>query len=81
VLFCDLTGSTALGTDPEALLALLARYFQRMNGIVESHGGTASCYGVVDFSPKARETRGQAGQGGPCDAFPGACGKPAPRWL
>ena len=28
VLFCDLTGSTALGeqTDPEALRALLARY-------------------------------------------------------
>ena len=27
-------------TDPEALRALLARYFERMNGIVESHGGT-----------------------------------------
>jgi class 3 adenylate cyclase len=42
VLFCDLTGSTALGehTDPEALRALLARYFERMSGIVESYGGT-----------------------------------------
>ena len=42
VLFCDLTGSTALGehTDPEALRALLGRYFERMSGIVESHGGT-----------------------------------------
>ncbi len=42
VLFCDVTGSTALGesTDPEALRALLARYFERMQGIVESHGGT-----------------------------------------
>ena len=42
VLFCDLTGSTALGeqTDPEALRGLLARYFERMSGIVESHGGT-----------------------------------------
>ena len=42
VLFCDLTGSTALGesTDPEALRALLARYFERMKAIVESHGGT-----------------------------------------
>ena len=42
VLFCDVTGSTALGesTDPEALRALLARYFERMRGIVESHGGT-----------------------------------------
>jgi class 3 adenylate cyclase/tetratricopeptide (TPR) repeat protein len=42
VLFCDVTGSTELGesTDPEALRALLARYFERMRGIVESHGGT-----------------------------------------
>ena len=42
VLFCDITGSTALGesTDPEALRALLARYFERMKGILESHGGT-----------------------------------------
>src|SRR5438876_6415233 len=41
VVFCDVTGSTALGesTDPEALRALLARYFERMRGIVESHGG------------------------------------------
>jgi class 3 adenylate cyclase len=41
-LFCDVTGSTELGesTDPEALRALLARYFERMRGIVESHGGT-----------------------------------------
>ncbi len=42
VLFCDVTGSTALGesTDPEALRALLARYFDQMKTIVESHGGT-----------------------------------------
>src|SRR5262245_33593386 len=42
VLFCDVTGSTALGesTDPEALRSLLARYFERMKAIVESHGGT-----------------------------------------
>jgi class 3 adenylate cyclase len=41
-LFCDVTGSTALGesTDPEALRALLARYFERMKAVVESHGGT-----------------------------------------
>src|SRR5438105_10897430 len=41
VVFCDVTGSTALGesTDPEALRALLSRYFERMKGIVESHGG------------------------------------------
>jgi class 3 adenylate cyclase/tetratricopeptide (TPR) repeat protein len=42
VLFCDVTRSTALGesTDPEALRALLARYFERMKAIVERHGGT-----------------------------------------
>jgi class 3 adenylate cyclase/tetratricopeptide (TPR) repeat protein len=42
VVFCDVTGSTALGesTDPEALRAVLARYFERMKGIVESHGGS-----------------------------------------
>jgi class 3 adenylate cyclase/tetratricopeptide (TPR) repeat protein len=42
VLFCDVTGSTALGesVDPEALRQLLARYFERMKGIVERHGGT-----------------------------------------
>jgi class 3 adenylate cyclase len=41
VLFCDVAGSTALGesTDPEALRALLARYFDEMQAIVERHGG------------------------------------------
>jgi class 3 adenylate cyclase/tetratricopeptide (TPR) repeat protein len=42
VLFCDVTGSTALGesTDPEALRALLARYFERMKAILEPHGAS-----------------------------------------
>ena len=42
VVFCDVAGSTALGesTDAEVLRALLARYFERMKAIVESHGGT-----------------------------------------
>src|SRR5712691_3329033 len=42
VLFCDVTGSTALGesVDPEVVRALLARYFERMKAIVETHGGT-----------------------------------------
>jgi class 3 adenylate cyclase/tetratricopeptide (TPR) repeat protein len=42
IVFCDITGSTELGesTDPEALRAILARYFERMKGIVESHGGS-----------------------------------------
>jgi class 3 adenylate cyclase/tetratricopeptide (TPR) repeat protein len=42
VLFCDVTGSTSLGesTDPETLRSLLARYFERMKQILESHGGS-----------------------------------------
>jgi class 3 adenylate cyclase len=42
VLFCDVVGSTTLGesTDPEALRALLARYFERMRAVVEEHGGS-----------------------------------------
>jgi class 3 adenylate cyclase len=42
IVFCDITGSTELGesTDPETLRALLARYFERMSGIVEAHGGS-----------------------------------------
>jgi class 3 adenylate cyclase/tetratricopeptide (TPR) repeat protein len=42
VLFCDVVASTVLGesTDAEVLRALLARYFSRMNAIVERHGGT-----------------------------------------
>ncbi len=42
VVFCDLVGSTAMGeaTDPERLRTVLAQYFERMKGIVETHGGT-----------------------------------------
>ncbi len=42
MLFCDVTGSTELGEklDPEALRALLARYFERMKTIVGRHGGS-----------------------------------------
>src|SRR4051812_24517379 len=42
VLCCDIPGSPQVGedTEPEALRGLLARYFQRMKAIVESHGGT-----------------------------------------
>jgi class 3 adenylate cyclase/tetratricopeptide (TPR) repeat protein len=42
VLFCDVVGSTALGesVDPEALRALLRRYYGRLKEIVEEHGGT-----------------------------------------
>jgi class 3 adenylate cyclase/tetratricopeptide (TPR) repeat protein len=42
VVFCDVVGSTALGeaVDPEALQGLLARYFERMKAIIESHEGS-----------------------------------------
>ena len=42
MLFCDVVGSTALGesVDPEALQGVLARYFERMKQVVESHGGS-----------------------------------------
>ena len=42
VLFCDLTGSTALGEqlDPEALREVIQRYFDEMRSVIERHGGT-----------------------------------------
>ena len=42
VVFCDVTGSTALGEllDPEALRRVMARYFDTMKVAIERHGGT-----------------------------------------
>src|SRR5207247_5044040 len=42
VLFCDVTGSTALGErlDPEALRRVMSRYFAAMTEAIERHGGT-----------------------------------------
>ena len=42
VVFCDLTGSTALGdrTDPETLRATMRGYYEQMRAILEHHGGT-----------------------------------------
>jgi class 3 adenylate cyclase/tetratricopeptide (TPR) repeat protein len=42
VLFCDLTGSTALGEelDPESLREVVQRYFAEMRSVIEGHGGT-----------------------------------------
>ena len=42
VLFCDVTGSTALGErlDPESLRHVMARYFETASEVVERHGGT-----------------------------------------
>jgi len=46
VLFADVVGSTSLGEqrDPEAVRALMARYFDRMSGVIERHGGTVEKY-------------------------------------
>src|SRR5947208_16664962 len=42
VLFCDVTGSTALGEriDPESLRRVMSRYFETAKAIVERHGGS-----------------------------------------
>ena len=42
VLFCDLTGSTEIGdrTDPEALRALMRRYYETARVVLQRHGGT-----------------------------------------
>src|SRR5579884_1409539 len=46
VLFTDVVGSTARGEarDPEAVRALMGRYFARMSAVVERHGGTVEKY-------------------------------------
>jgi class 3 adenylate cyclase/tetratricopeptide (TPR) repeat protein len=42
VVFCDLTGSTALGdgADPETIRATMRGYYEQMRSILERHGGT-----------------------------------------
>jgi class 3 adenylate cyclase/tetratricopeptide (TPR) repeat protein len=42
VVFCDVTGSTALGErlDPESLRGVMSRYFAEMRAALERHGGT-----------------------------------------
>jgi class 3 adenylate cyclase len=82
VLFCDLTGSTALGEtlDPERLRALLARYFERMKRIVERHGTVESLWrpDVVFGVPVLHETTLRAVRSaGDADALPAR----APGWI
>ena len=45
-LFCDVTGSTALGErlDPEVLRPSASRYFDEMRPPIERHGGTVEKY-------------------------------------
>ena len=42
VVFCDVTGSTALGEklDPESLRRVMARYFESVQAVIERHGGS-----------------------------------------
>ena len=42
VVFADVVGSTAWGAqqDPEFIRRSMARYFARMKGVAEAHGGT-----------------------------------------
>ena len=42
LVFCDLTGSTALGEkmDPESLRRVITRYFNEMKQVLVRHGGT-----------------------------------------
>ena len=42
ILFCDVTGSTALGEqlDPESLREIIQGYFSEMRAVIERHGGT-----------------------------------------
>jgi class 3 adenylate cyclase/tetratricopeptide (TPR) repeat protein len=42
ILFCDVTGSTAMGErlDPESTRRVMSRYFETMREAIERHGGT-----------------------------------------
>jgi class 3 adenylate cyclase len=42
ILFCDVTGSTAMGErlDPESTRRVMTRYFDAMRAAIERHGGT-----------------------------------------
>ena len=46
IVFCDLAGSTSLGEtlDSESLPALMARYFEEMRRVLDSHGGVVAKY-------------------------------------
>jgi class 3 adenylate cyclase/tetratricopeptide (TPR) repeat protein len=46
VLFCDVVGSTPLGErlEPESVRRVMARFFERMSGVLTRHGGTVSKY-------------------------------------
>src|SRR4029453_11910331 len=71
VVFCDVTGSTALGErlDPESLRDVQSRYFEAMRRAIERHGGTVEKYigdavmavfGIPPSAPRRRRAAGRA---------------------
>jgi Adenylate and Guanylate cyclase catalytic domain len=75
IVFCDLTGSTALGerTDPEALRATMRGYYEQMRAILERHGGTVEKFvgdavmAVFGIPVSTRTTRcAPSGRSGRC---------------
>ena len=69
VVFCDVTGSTALGErlDPESLRTVMSRYFERMQAVLESHGGTVEKFigdAVMAVFGIPVAARGRCGPGG-----------------
>src|SRR5471032_1671583 len=62
LLFCDVSGSTALGErlDPETLRHVMRRYFDEISGVIERHGGTVEKFAgdavmAVFGIPRVRE--------------------------
>ena len=53
VLFCDVSGSTALGErlDPEALRATMSAYFETACTAIERHGGTQRSLAALAATP------------------------------
>src|SRR3989442_13654173 len=87
VVFCDVTGSTALGEqlDPESLRRVMARYFEAMRTVIERHGGTVekfigdavmAVFGVPRL-PQGAPVRAARAAGGEGAAAPAR--EPAPR--
>lgn len=49
VVFCDITGSTALAErlDPESLHAVMTRYYLRMREVLERHGARSESFSAT----------------------------------
>ena len=81
VVFCDLTGSTALGdvTDPEALRATMRGYYEEMRTILERHGGRVEKFigdaVMAVFGSRSRTRTTRCARSG----RRGRCAPPSPR--